>query len=313
MQSESAIKGCCRPWHIGAVLIVVLLALPGVAVCQPDQASAALQLDTWRAEAGRARMLAENDAPRAYDAAKRLQAILPPDATPADRARSLNLLARIETYLALTEPAAVHAQEAFQLAAANGDRIGQAEADLNVALNAVNRGKLDEMLVATQHSVAVLEGVDRPDLLGEALLRTAQRYRRFDLLDDAVAVSVQAMERARRSNNPLVLAYAHQGLAIVLDQSGRLDEARGQAVQMREQARAAHSRLMEAYAMSALGGFSAETGDLRSAEEQTREAIAMYREAGAPFATSAGLFALASLLVKEGHHQEAMGYLDEAL
>lgn len=300
-------------WPICAVLIVALMALPGAAVCQPAGTSAAVQLDAWRAEASRTRVLAENDAARAYDAAKRLAASLPSNATPADRARSLNLLARIETYLALTDPAAAHAQEAFQLAAANGDRVGQAESDLNVALNSVNRGKLDEMLVATQHSVAVLEGVDRPDLLGEALLRTTQRYRRFDLLDDAVAVSVQAMERARRSNNPLVLAYAHQGLAIVLDQSGRLDEAHEQAIQMREQARAAHSRLLEAYAVSALGGFTAETGDLRGAEEQTREAIAMYREVGAPFATSYGVFALASLLMKEGRHQQAMGYLDETL
>jgi PAS domain S-box-containing protein len=313
MQSESAVEGYCHRWRIGTVLSVVLIALPGVAVCQPSPASAAMQLDAWRAEAARTRMLAENDAPRAYDMAKSLQASLPANATPADRARSLNLLARVETYLALTEPAAAHAEEAFRLAAANGDRVGQAESDLNVALNAVNRGKLDEMLVATQHSVAVLEGVDRPDLLGEALLRTTQRYRRFDLLDDAVAVGVQAMERARRSNNPLVLAYAHQGLAIVLDQSGRLDEAREQAVQMREQARAAHSRLLEAYAMSALGGFTAETGDLQTSEEQTREAIAMYREVGVPFATSYGVFALASLLMKEGRHRQAVAYLDETL
>ena len=300
-------------WHICAVLSVALMALPGAVVCQPAETSAAVQLDAWRAEAGRTRTLAENDAPRAYDAAKRLAASVPSNATPADLARSLNLLARTETYLALTDPAAQHAQEAFKLAAANGDRVGQAESDLNVALNSVNRGKLDEMLAATQHSVAVLEGVDRPDLLGEALLRTTQRYRRFDLLDDAVAVAVQAMERARRSGNPLALAYAHQGLAIVLDQSGRLDEAHEQAVQTREQARAAHSRLLEAYAMSALAGFAAETGDLPSAEAQTREAIAMYREVGAPFATSYGVFALASLLMKEGRHPEAEGYLDETL
>jgi PAS domain S-box-containing protein len=313
MQFESAIEGYCHQRRIRAILIVILIAIAGTAAGQAGEVYAAMQLEAWRTEAGRTRLLAENDAPSAYEAAKRLAASLPSDATPADRARSLNLLARIETYLALTEPAAQHAQDAFKLAAAHGDRVGQAESDLNVALNSVNRGKLDEMHAATQHSVEVLEGVDRPDLVGEALLRTAQRYRRFDLLDDAVAVSVQAMERARRSNNPLVLAYAHQGMAIVLDQSGRLREAHEQAVQMREQARAAHSRLLEAYAVSALGGFTAETGDLRGAEEQTREAIAMYREVGAPFATSYGVFALASLLMKEGRHQEARRYLDETL
>jgi PAS domain S-box-containing protein len=272
-----------------------------------------MQLDSWRAEAGRVRTLAENDAPRAYEAAKRLQASLPPNATPSDKARALNLLSRIETYLALTEPAAAHATEAFQLAAAGADRVGQAESDLNVALNSVNRGQLDEMLQATQHSVAVLEGVNRPDLLGEALLRTTQRYRRFELFDDSVAVAVQAMQRAQRSNNPLVLAYAHSGLAMVFDQSGRLAESREHAEQMRVQARAAHSRLLEANAVATLGALSTEAGDVVGAERQIRESIAMYREVGAPFATSYGIFALAALLMREGHHQEAMQYLDETL
>ncbi len=228
-------------------MVVVLVALPGVAVCQPAPAPAALQLGAWRAEAGRVRTLTENDAPRAYEAAKLLQAALPADATPADRARSLNLLARIETYLALTEPAAAHAQEAFQLAAASGDRVGQAESDLSVALNSVNRGNLDEMVAAVQHSVAVLEGVDRPDLLGEAMLRTTAMYHRYDQFDDAVAVAVRAMEIARRTNNPLVLAYAHNGLVIVFDMSGRTAEAREHALQMRAQAHAAHSRLLEGF------------------------------------------------------------------
>jgi PAS domain S-box-containing protein len=312
MQFESVIEGY-HWWWIGAVAIVALIALPGVAVCQPVDGSAAVQLNAWRAEAGRARILAENDAPRAYDEAKRLQATLPSNATPADRARSLNLLARVETYLALTEPAAVHAQEAFQLAAANGDRVGQAESDLNVALNAVNRGRLDQVLAATQHSVTVLEGVDRPDLLGEALLRTTGMYHRFDQFDDSVAVAVRAMEIARRSNNPLVLAYAHQGLAMVFDRSGRLTEAHEHALQLRIQARAAHSRLLEAFAMSALAGFSARTGDAHGAEQLTREAIATFREVGVPFATSYGLYGLADLLAQGGRHQEALRSLDEAL
>jgi PAS domain S-box-containing protein len=313
MQSESAIKGDCHRWRIGAVLTVVLIAIPAVAVCQSDQASAALQLDTWRAEAGRARVLAENDAPRAYDEAKRLQAILPSNATPADRARSLNLLARIETYLALTEPAAAHAQEAFQLAAANGDRVGQAESDLNVALNAVNRGRLDQMLAATQHSVAVLEGVDRPDLLGEALVRTTAMYHRFDQFDDSVAVAARAMELARHSNNPLALAYAHQGLQMVFDRSGRVAEAHEHALQMRAQARAAHSRLLEAFAISGLASLSVRTGDVHDAEQLTREAIATFREVGVPYATSYGLYGLADLLAQGGRHQEALQYLDQAL
>ena len=313
MQSESAIEGNGHRWCARGVLITVLIALARVAFCQSPAQIAATQLDAWRAEAGRVRILAENDAPAAYEAAKRLASSLPAKAAPADQARALNLLSRIETYLALTGPAAAHAREAFQLAAANGDRVGQAESDLNVALNAVNQGKLDEMLAATQHSVAVLEGVNRPDLLGEALLRTTQRYRRFELFDDSVAVAVQAMERARQSNDPLALAYAHSGLATVFDQSGRLAEAREQAVQMRAQARAAHSRLLEANAMLELAGLAAETGDLSGAEQQIRAAIAMCQEVGAPFASSYGMFGLATLLMKEGRHRDAGPYLDATL
>jgi signal transduction histidine kinase/DNA-binding NarL/FixJ family response regulator/tetratricopeptide (TPR) repeat protein len=288
-----------------AALMVLLAGLP-------DQTRADSQA-AWREEAGRIRVLAENDAPAAYEAAKQLQANLPPDATASDRARALNLLARIETYLALTEPAAAHARQAFELAAANGDRVGQAEADLNVTLNAINQGKLDDLVTAAQHSVTVLEGVDRPDLLGEAMLRTAVMYRRFDQFDESVSVAVQAMQIAQRGNNPLALAYAHQGLAMALEQSYQFAEARAHTEQMRVQARAAHSRLLEAFAVAGLAGAKGHDGDLRGAEQLTREALAMYREVGVPFATSFGLYQLADRLSQQGRHQQALQYLDEAI
>jgi tetratricopeptide (TPR) repeat protein len=136
-------------------------------------------------------------------------------------------------------------------------------------LNSVNQGRLDEMVAATQNGVAALEGVNRSDLMGEALLRTTAMYRRFEQFDESVAIAVRAMELARRSNNPLVLAYAHQGLAIAYDQSFRYPEALEQYTQMRTQARAAHSLLMEASAVSGLAGMESETGDLPAAQRLT--------------------------------------------
>jgi PAS domain S-box-containing protein len=310
---EWALAG--RGYRCGAgwVPIAAVLTLLGCVLFQFTPANAAVLLEEWRGEAGRIRALAENNAPSAYEAAKRLQAGLPADATAADRARSLNLLSRIETYLALTEPAAAHAREAFDLAAKNDDRVGQAEADLNVALNGINQGKLDALVAATQHSVAILEGVDRPDLLGEAMLRTTMVYRRFEQFDESVALAVQAMDIAKRSNNPLALAYAHQGLTSALELSDRFAEAREHNQQMRVQARAAHSRLLEATAVAGLAGVSSHDGDLRRAEQLTRESIAMFREVGAPFATSYGLYGLADLLARQGRHQDALRSLDEAL
>jgi PAS domain S-box-containing protein len=301
-----------RSTRIAAPTVAALMLL-GFAQFRSAPSHAASPLDAWRTESVRVRVLAENDAPSAYAAAQRLQANLPPDAAPTDRARALNLLSRIETYLALTEPAAAHARAAFELAAKSDDRVGQAESDLNVALNSINQGKLDDMVAAVQHSVTVLEGVDRPDLVNEAMLRLTVMYRRFEQFDESVAVAVQAMETARRSNNPLALAYAHQGLAVAFDQSNRVAEAHDHAEQMRVQSRAANSRLLEGYAVAALAGTRVKSGDLVDAEHLVREATAMYREVGAPFAISFGLFGLADVLAKEGRLKEAIQQLDEAL
>jgi PAS domain S-box-containing protein len=297
----------------GALLLSAFLILPGMGLCQPTPGTHAGPLDEWRAEAARVRQLADNDTPRAYQEAQRLEATLPSGATPADRARALNLLSRVETYLGLTDPAATHAREAFDLAVSNGDRVGQAESDLNVALNSINQGRLDEMVTATQDSVAALEGVNRPDLLGEALLRSTGMYRRFEQYDESVAVAVQAMRMARRSDNPLALTYAHQGLAIAYDQSYRFAEAREEYSQMRSSAQAAHSRLSEAFAVIGLGGWNSETGNLSAAEQLTREAITMFAGIGVPFAKSYGLYGLADLLSKQGRQTEALQALNEAL
>jgi Sec-independent protein secretion pathway component TatC len=65
-------------------------------------------LDVWRREVTAARQLADNDARQAYRQAQQLNATQPADATPVDQARILNVLARIETYLALSDLAARH-------------------------------------------------------------------------------------------------------------------------------------------------------------------------------------------------------------
>jgi len=283
------------------------LVLLAMGLCLAGAAHATSPLDAWRSEAAATRMLAENDAPRAYEEAKRLQAALPGDAAPADRARLLNLLARIETYLALTDEAARHAQAAMDLAKRHGDAVGQVEADLNVALNAVNQAKIDEVVAATAHGMDMLKGVDRPDLLAEAMLRTSMKYRRLGQFDDSVTIAMQTMDIARRTGDRLALTYACQGLAIAYDQSGRKQEARQYFLEMRDHARAAGSRLLEADAMLGLGQL---TGG-GAGEEQIRTAIALYRSVGAPFAVAHGLYAFADGLRQQGHHAAARPLLDE--
>ena len=294
-----------------ALLPAVWLAVLGLGMCGPALASEAL--DAWRAEAARVRLVAENDVPQAHAQAKVLRASLPPDATPTDQVRALNVLARTETYSGLTEEAANHAKAAFDLAVQHGDRIGQAESDLNVALNSINQGRFDELIRATQHSVTVLEGVDRPDLLGEAMLRTAVMYRRFERFNEAASIAVQSMEIARTTNNALAMTYAHQGLAMAYEQSSRTQEMAEHYQHMREQSRAAGSRLLEGFAVAGLSVAAQQQGELADGERLARQAVSLFREVRAPFAQAFGLYQLATSLSKQKRYSESLALLDEAI
>lgn len=269
--------------------------------------------DSWRSALAAARTLADNDAPAAYKEALHLQAILPADATPSDRVKLLNLLSRIEVYRALTYKAAAHAQQALDLAKVHDDKIGQAEADLNLIMNLTNQGRLDAMFNATTHGMTVLEGVDRPDLLSEAMLRTAMMYRRMGMIDDSVTMTMQAMEIARHSGDPVALLYAHQGMAFSFDLSGRSEEALEHFMRMKEQARAVHSLRMEGEALQGLGKVTGQLGDNASSERLIREAIGIYRKIGNVFLEAQGLYALAENLTHQHSTADVLPLLDQAI
>jgi len=302
---DRVLKSRVNPLLHGLFLLILVSCLSNVA-------QAADPLDAWRAEAGRVRILAENDLASAYQAAQRLQATLPAIAPPADRVRLLNLFARIELYQAQTEQTAKHAQQAMALAKQYGDKVGQAEANLNVAMNAINQSHVEEAKTATVDALAELDGVDRPDLLGEAMLRSAMMYRRIGQMDESVIMSMRQLEIARRSNLPLVKTYAYQGLAISYDQSGRTAEARKYFTLMREQARAIPSKLLEADALLGLGGVVSHLGDIRAGEGDIREAIALYRSVGGAFYLSHGRFILADNLRLRHRPAAALPLFDEA-
>lgn len=301
LQSEVGVAALVR--------LVVVLFVWGLC----GNAWAGSAVDTWRSEASAIRVQAENDAPAAYRAAEHLQATLPKEATPIDRARLLNLLSRIEVYLALTDRAAMHAQQALDLAKQHADKVGQVEADLNVALNAVYQGKLDAMVAAVTDSMEAVDGINRPDLLAESMLRTAMMYRRQGQFDDSVTMAMQTMEVARHSNDAVALTLAHQGMALSYDQSGRMLEAQGHYVQMREQARAAHMLRLEADAVIGLGRVDNRLGHFSSGEQLTREAVAMYRKTGNPFSITFGLYALAENLHRQGRTAASLPVLNEAV
>jgi PAS domain S-box-containing protein len=272
-----------------ACLLVLCFSLPGLA-----QADAVLE--QWRIEVGRGRGLAENDPQQALADARRLQANIPAEALLGDKARLLNLLSRCEIYLAQTDDAEKHARLALEMATKQEDKAGQVEALLNVALNAINQAKIETAMAATIRSVELLDGINRPDLSGEAMLRMAMMYRRQGDFENSLTMAMQAIEIAQRNGNSLALAFAHQGMAIAFEQSHRYEDAREHYIKMGEQARAAHSKMLEAFAFQGQGLMTVRTGNMAAGETLVREAIDMHRKLRTPFGLNFGLYALADLL-----------------
>ncbi len=296
----------------GRVRLAGMCAAALCALCSPAAAVAA-PLDEWRTDVTQTRLLADNDGPAAHEQALRLLASLPADATPVDRARALNLLARAEIHLALTKPATQHAQEALQVAAAAGDRAGQAEAEINLSLTAINEGRIDRLVETTTHSLSLLDGVQRPELLAEAMLRTSVMYRRIGQIDDSVTMAMQGVDIARRSGNSLALVYAHHGIAIAYDQSGRLGEAVEQYELMRRHAQAAGSKVLEAYALLGVAGMAVQRGDTDGGVAMNRQAIAMFETTRTPANQAIAYYTLAYNLQRQGRIAEAAIEVDRAI
>jgi signal transduction histidine kinase/BarA-like signal transduction histidine kinase/tetratricopeptide (TPR) repeat protein len=285
-------------------LVAAWLLLAAAAVAAP--------IDDWRQRATAVRKLADNDAPAAYAQAQRLQAELPPDAPAADRVRSLNLLARIEVHLSRTSQALEHAEQAMREAMAAQDRAGQAEAGMNIGLGAVNRNDVRRLVEVTEQTIAALDGVDRPDLLGEALFRGALVYRRVSRLEDAATMSLQALDAAQRSGDPLVMAYAHHGLAISYLQSGRRVEGEQQAGEMLRQARVAGSRLQQGYAELVLFDAANQRGDAEQASRYLDQATESFTAVGSPTALGTALNQRAETALRQGRLQEALAANEQA-
>jgi PAS domain S-box-containing protein len=270
-------------------------------------------LAEWRVNLETVRMLAENSAPKAYREILRLQASMPAETTPADNVRLLNLLARIEIYLAETESSVIHAQLAFDLAKQYKDKTGQSEADVNIAWNAVNQGNIEKMIVADTHNLTILDGVDRPDLLVEAMYRAAMMYMRMENLDQAIAIAVQAKEIAKGSTNEWVLLYANQAMAFSYSQTKRYPEAIEYYQQMHENARQVHSKFQEANALLGMGTAVSNGGENSKGESLIREALKLYYEVEGPFAIAHGLFSLAENLRSQGRVSETLPILNEVV
>ena len=297
------VKRSTAAWRAAGVALTLAVAT----------AAGATDLETWRAQIQAVRQLADNDVASASEKGQVLWNDIPPDATSADHAHALNVRARIENYLAQTDRAAASAHEALELASRSGDRVGRAEADLNLALITINQADMKGLVQVTSDALSSLEGVEQPDLMAEAMLRASMRYLRFGDVDQSVALSVQGLEMARRSGNPRALAFALQGMGISYSTAGRFPQALDYFTQMEAEARRANSLLLDADATASIGSAIASMGDLPGGEARLRQALTMYQRVGGPFYVNFGLFNLAVNLRKQGRHAEALALMEQIL
>ena len=274
------------------------------------QSASALPLADWRGALDRVRLLAENDVARAAEQARQLAAQLPPGAGLQDQARLLALQARIEHYLGHTEQAAELAERALAQAQQAGDREGQAEAYLVSALNTVNQGQFERLITVANEAVKVLAGVDRPDLMADAMLRLGMVYSRFGKPEEMVDTCVRTMNLARGSRNVWALVYAHYCMANAYSISENVRESLEQYRLMQAQAHLAGALLLEGQAIRGEAQQLGALGDATGALAKVRQASAIFRQVGAPFYLSASLYAEATLARAAGHHQQALDLLD---
>jgi len=155
--------------------------------------------------------------------------------------------------------------------------------------------------------------VQRPELLAEAMLRTSVMYRRIGQIDESVTLAMQGLDIAQRSGNALALAYAHHGIAIAYDQSGRLAEAAEQYALMARHAKEAGSKVLEAYAVLGLGGMAVQRGDIDGGVAMARQSIAIFESTRTPANLAIAYYTLAYNLQLQGRITEASAEVDRAI
>lgn len=294
----------------GGALALMIAAALGIG--QPPAAPApAADLASWRAAVERLRSLVENDPALALREAGRLAGTPPPDGAAAGRVAALNVRARAELYLGDAGSAAELARQARLEAERAGDRAGQVEANLVLTPASIFMGRIEDSYDATTRALTLAEGVDRPELLAEAMFATCGMYQRRGQLEELVTTAMQAVEIARRSEVPMALVHAHRALGVAYTHTGHPAEAREHFIQMLEAARSAGATLKEADALLGIAGNLAGLGQLEDAEARVREAIALYRRVGTPFSQAVGLYTLADILRRQGRTEEALSTLND--
>jgi diguanylate cyclase (GGDEF)-like protein/PAS domain S-box-containing protein len=300
-------------WRIGCKFLLWFLWIIG-SYTIIDNSLADSPIDKWLQDVKQIQILLHNDIPRGYEEAKNLLNGLPVDAPPAHRIMALNLLARAEGHMALVDLGDEHARQALRLAIQQQDLVGQVEAWLNLSLSSVNQADSELLSEAPMQALTLLQDVEnRPDLLGEAMLRVAMMYLRFNKLEESVTISVELMETARQESDPFMLTYAYQALAIAYELTHRYQDSLVYYEGMLKHAKEIPSKVLQGDALKGIALVKSYLGETTAAEPIFHQALALYREAGGPLYLSTGLFGLAENLRAQGRYEESLRLFTESL
>jgi PAS domain S-box-containing protein len=289
-------------------LICLLLALwASTGTAQADA------LGEWRQGLLDARQAVENDVPASWQKVELLRQKTPTGLTDQDLARLLILRSRVLLMLSEVRTALPLAREALEQARKAGDKAEQADAHLVIGLIGLTQGDLALERQSVQDALTKLDGVNRPDLLAEAMLRAALHYWRSLQQDAAVTMAMQTMDIAQRSGDPWALVHADRALGVLHQLAGRHQEAVDYFEHMRNAARFLGSRVQESYAMEGMAASLRTLDRVAEAETLLSEVLDLKQKLGSPFNMAIAFYGYADLLQLQQRHSEAVQLLDQAL
>ena len=148
------------------------------------------------------------------------------------------------------------------------------------------------------------------------LTRLGQLQRLNGKLADAVRAHRDALDVARKMEEPLIIGEAHYHLGRTLRDTRQYVEAEKQlraAEEVLEQAAEGRAATLEANVHNALGRVAHDLGRLADAEKHLQRAVDLRRKQSQPVALADALHDLGNLYRAAGSYEEALAYHEQAL
>ncbi len=246
-------------------------------------------------------------------ARNRLEAILAENPPQALLPEVLAQLGSVLRDVGEFETAVQHLETARKLYAANGDRSGELDVQIELQIIDSARGQSEQAsreLIALEPQVLEL---DDPVVLARYYNTLGMQAVRNDRIDDANAWLQHAATESRRANQPTQEAGAYTNLGQVLARNKRYDEASEMWEKALAVFRDSGDHLGEAITLGNLGALASIQGNGQRGRDLNREAVELLRRIGASQHLARTSFNLGLAVEREGDLIEAENLFAESL